>query len=138
MSELSDRMELLKTSLATAAPSRIVTRSLKDFGGRKQAELEAGIYTIISRRESEYSNYLGRMASFGKKGLLILGQVKVAENSEPVDSEDAEGVMIDEIKAFVRDLPAGLGDMTLERVTQSAQLDHPYGWVVFELQTQDD
>jgi len=42
-------------------------------------------------------------------------------------------VLIDEVKAFVRNLPPQLCMLNLESLAQSGQLDYPQGWVVFHL-----
>ena len=41
--------------------------------------------------------------------------------------------MIDEIKVFLRTLPAALGSLQLNGWRQSEQMDYPYAGVAFEL-----
>lgn len=133
MSALSTRMNAIQAALAAMVPARIVTRSLKDFASRPLSELKEGIYTVLSASEGGYSHYLGGMTRDGEHRVLVVGQIAVAETSEPSATEDAEGTMIDEIKAFTRALPPELGSLTLTDWRQSQQLDHPYGWVTFDM-----
>jgi hypothetical protein len=137
-SELTIRMDLLKAHMETLFPDRVITRDLIDFAARDQADLKKGVYTLIARNENDFTNLLGRVAMYGAKGLYILGQLLVNDESQPHTVEDAEGLMIDEIKELCRNLPDGIGDMTLMQLQQSAQIDYPYGWVLFELQTRED
>lgn len=133
MSALSDRMNAIQSALAAMYPARTVTRDLKDFAARPLGELQSGIYTVLSTSEGNYSHYLGGMTRDGEHRVLVVGQVAVAETAAPSMTEDAEGVMIDEIKAFTRDLPPELGSLTLTGWRQSQQLEHPYGWVAFDM-----
>jgi len=133
VSALSIRMNAIKSTLAGMYPSRIVTRDLKDFAARPLLELKRGIYTVLSASEGNYSHYLGGMTRDGEHRVLVVAQLAVAETALPSETEDAEGVMIDEIKAFTRNLPPELGSLTLTSWRQSQQLDHPYGWVAFDM-----
>ncbi|SEO64104.1 hypothetical protein [Nitrosovibrio sp. Nv6] len=133
MSALSDRMNAIKSTLATMYPARTVTRDLKDFAARPLSELQEGIYTVLSASEGNYSHYLGGMTRDGEHRVLLVGQIAVTETAEPSATEDAEGTMIDEIKAFTRALPPELGSLTLTGWRQSQQLEHPYGWVAFDM-----
>lgn len=134
MSDISSDMASLAAALATALPARVVTRSYRDIGLRRQADLQAGIYTVIARAESDFTHYLGREAQFGKRSIAILGQFQLASDSEPSDIEDAESVMVDEIKGFLADLSPDLASLELHAVQLSAQLEHPFGWVAFGLE----
>lgn len=134
MSEISDRMNLIKTTLAAALPARIVTRDLLDFSMREQADLEAGIYTLVSNGENGYQNLLGRLAMDGSQGILLVGQFQLVEDEPPSAIEDAEHVMVDEIKNFVRTLPATLCRLKMNRYRQSQQIDAPYGWVSIDME----
>lgn len=133
MSDLGDRMNLIKTSLATALPSRVVTRDFMPFDQRKATDLASGIYTIISRDEGNYPNYNGREGMDGSQGIKIIGQFVMTEDSLPSAIEDAEFVMVDEIKTFLRARPAALAQLFMRRFIQSQQLDAPYGWISIEL-----
>lgn len=134
MSQLSERMELITSTLAERFPARLVTRSLKDFSLRQPAELRRGIYTVISLGEGDYQNLLSRAAMDGRSRMLLVGQLQLAESAEPEAIEDAEGEMIDEIKDFARHLPAPLACLEVKNFRQSGQTDHPYGWIAADLE----
>lgn len=133
MSALSTRMNAIKSTLAAMYPSRIVTRDLKDFASRPLTDLLRGIYTVLSASEGNYSHYLGGMTRDGEHRVLVVAQIAVAETAVPSETEDAEGALIDEIKAFTQALPPELGSLTLTGWRQSQQLDRPYGWVTFDM-----
>lgn len=134
MSTLSDKFEQIKTALALAFPARIVTRSFMNPSDRPDSELLFGVYTVISQAEGGYNNLPGREAMYGRIELLIVGQTKVGEGDSSVEIEDAEFQMVDEIKGFLRALPVGIDSLLLKKFRQSGQVDHPYGWVVFQLE----
>ena len=134
MSELGDRMNLIKTTLATALPARIFTRDMMDFAGRKNSDLQAGIYTLVSNGESGYQNLLSRKAMDGSQKILLIGQIEMSEDSNPSALEDAEFVMVDEIKTFLRALPPALCQLQMTAFRQSGQIEHPRGWVAIDLE----
>lgn len=131
---LSDRMNLVKTTLAGRVPARTVTRSLLDFSGRTHTELQAGVYSIVSEGEGGYANLNGREAMDGKHRMLLVGQFVLAETATKEQIEDAEFAMVEEVKGFVRDLPAALCSLVMKGFTQSRQMEHPYGWIAVELE----
>lgn len=132
MSELSTRMELIKTTLATALPLRLVTRDLKS--DRDDAELIAGVYTLLSRSEGNYKNYNGREGMDGAQRMLLVGQFRLDEDALGSAIEDAELAMVAEIKALLRTRPPVLAPLYMTGFRQSQQLDKPYGWVSIDLE----
>lgn len=134
MSELGDRMNLIKTTLAAALSARIVTRDMMDFSGRKHSDLQAGIYTLVSSGESGYQNLLSRKAMDGGQKILLVGQFVLAEDATTSAIEEAEFVMVDEIKGFLRALPAALCQLQMTDFRQSGQMEHPRGWVAIDLE----
>lgn len=134
MSSRGDRMNALKAALLAAWPLRVVTREYKDFGNRVDADLLAGIYTLVSAGERDFTNVPGYNAKDGTHEILIHGQLRVAEDVDGVGLEDAEFVMVDEIVALCGALPATLCQLDLVSYAQSQQLEHPYGWVSFALE----
>lgn len=134
MSQLSDRMTLIKSTIAAQLPLRVVTRNLKDFGQRKPADLKAGIYTLISNGEGGYENLNSRAAMDGRHRMSLIGQIQLGEKAEPSEIEDAEFVMVEEIKAFCRNLPPQLACLSMTGYQQSAQVDAPYGWIAVDLE----
>jgi hypothetical protein len=134
MSALGDRMALIASTLAARYPARVVTRSFQQFEQRKREDLIPGIYTIVSRGEGGYANYNGREAMDGNHKILVIGQIVLEESQTPAEVEDAEFVMVEEIKALVRDLPSALCSLVMMGFDQSGQLLHPYGGITVELE----
>lgn len=138
MSDLSVRMNLIKTEMAAAllaaGATRYVTRKFRDFSLRSQAELDAGIYTLVSRGEFGYQNLGGRRAMDGGQTMRLIGQFQLAEDAGGDEIEDEEFVMVAEVKAFLQALPAAICQLEAKGFRQSEQLDHPYGWVAFDLE----
>lgn len=127
-------MEMLRSTLQAQAPARKVTRSFHDFAQRAAADLDAGIYTVLAQGESNFPNYVGRQGEFGILAISIIGQIKLAEDSEPSAVEDAEFLMAAEIKALTAAPPAGIDSLLLHSYRQSSQLEHPYGWIAFDME----
>ena len=136
MGELSTRMNLIQQTLAARYPARRVTRQLLDFADRKESELTAGIYTLISHGEGDYENLNGREAMDGTHAVLLVGQIVLPHAATPTDVEDAEFAMAEEIKGFVRNLPPELCALVMKGFRQSGQLEAPYGWVAVEMEMQ--
>lgn len=134
MPELSARMELIKSQLAAKYPARVVTRDFVDFPMRAAADLEKGVYTLISRGEGGYQNHNGREAMDGKHNIGLIGQIQVGEEASASAVEDAEFAMLEEIKAFVRALPIELCTLVMKDFAQSSQLEHPFGWIAVEME----
>lgn len=131
---LTERMNLIADLLAARYPARVVTRSLKDFSLRQPAELKRGIYTLVGQGESGYANLLGRMAMDGTQRLLLVGQIQLGEKESPVEIEDAEFGMVEEIKEFCRNLPPLIVLLSMTGFVQSGQVDAPYGWIAVDME----
>lgn len=134
MSTLTARMELIRSTLATALTLRVVTRDLMDFSERADADLVKGVYTLVSGGEGNYKNYSGREAMDGAQRLSLIGQFRLDEDALGSAIEDAELAMVDEIKALLRTRPATLAQLYMLGFQQSKQLDKPYGWVAINLE----
>lgn len=134
MSTLTARMELIKSTLATALPLRVVTRDLMDFSERADSDLVKGVYTLLSNGEGNYKNYSGREAMDGAQRLFLVGQFRLDEDATGSAIEDAELTMVDEIKAMLRTRPPALAQLYMTGFRQSKQLDKPYGWVSIDLE----
>ena len=127
-------LEQIKTALAAKYPARKVTRSYLDISEQQDADLEAGVYTIMSRGARGFDNLPGREAVDGTLRVWILAQIKATEDSTGVDVENAEFAMFDEIKAFLQGLPVGIDSLLLTDYVQSGQIERPYGWILFSLE----
>lgn len=115
----------MATALGAAAPGRSVTRALKDFGDRTKAELTAGVYTLLSRGQDkidDYSEYLK---------VMLVGQIQLSENATPDQIEEAELLMVDEVRRFARGCQGA--NVSVKGWQQSQQLEAPYGWISVDL-----
>lgn len=126
---MDDRLDAIEASLAAALPSRIVTRALKHYTEQSDADLTAGVVTIVSAGESGYNTGLGMAAREGVHRILLIGHLRVAEDTTGADIEAAELDLIEEIKAWARQPVQGMS-ISLDNVQHSRQLEHPYGWIV--------
>lgn len=130
---LRDALEGLRAALAAALPTRVVTRDLMSFDLRQERDLEAGVLTVVSNRESSYANYRGREADLGKLSVVAVGQLKRPETDLPSEVEDAEFVFAEEVKAFLQGaLPVEA--VVLQETRFSGQLEAPYGWFAMDLE----
>lgn len=135
MGELNTLREALREALATAMPTRVVTRDHKDFGQRDEADLLAGVVTIVGLGEKDYSQWSGRETQLGTLPILIVGQLKVAEDAAPSAVEDAEDTLAEEIKSFCAAPPSQfLGGLRMTGFRQSGQIEHPYGWISVDVE----
>lgn len=133
-STLETRLELIRTSLAAAAPTRTVTRDAKDPGQYPTEIIRAGVYTITSLGESDFTNNPGYIAQDGKQRILITGDIALADGQSGAKVEAAEFAMCDEIKNWLRNLPEGLCMLQLLRIATSGQSSGESGWIVAELE----
>jgi hypothetical protein len=115
-------LESFKAAMASSYPARVVTRSLKDFADRKKQELEAGIYTIIADGLPAGEVYFQTMK------FIVVGQIQLGEKALGEQVEDAELLMIREIRNLIQRQLRG-PELQIKQVDQSAQLEVPYGWV---------
>jgi len=128
---LHEALNLLRDDLQAALPTRTVTRDLLNFDQRMQVDLEAGVLTLVSSRESQYANYRGREADLGKLALVVVGQLKLAEGSLPSAVEDAEFEFAEAVKDYLKGiLPVSAVDLLETRF--SGQLEAPYGWFAMD------
>jgi len=128
---LKTALDNLKTALAAALPTRVVTRDLRDFAQHAQSDLEAGVLTIVSHREAGYANYRGREADLGKLSVITVGQLKMPEAAAPSEVEDAEFAFAEETKTFLQTVLPVEAVVLLE-TRFSGQLDAPYGWFAMD------
>lgn len=119
--------------MATAMPARIVTRDLLNFDQRKEADLLAGVLTLVLDRERDYANYRGREADLGKLSVPLIGQLKLAEDAAPSAVEDAVIAFSWEVKAFFAGaLP--VSDALILETRFSGQFEAPYGWFAMDVE----
>lgn len=128
---LVDALEALKAGLAAAMPARVVTRDLLSFDQRQESDLLAGVLTVVTNREGRYANYRGREAQMGRLNVVVVGQLKLAEDALPSAVEDAEFAFVEQVKDFLAGiLPVEAIDLLETRF--SGQMEAPYGWFAMD------
>lgn len=128
-------LEALKDSLQAALPDRYVSRNfLLDFAAYPKEQLTAGVIAVMSDGGGGFANYRGREGQLGTMTVALAGYVLVGENTERQAVELAELAMLNDLLTWVSNY-AGTG-LTIypQRYKQSKQLEHPYGWLVLELE----
>ena len=129
--QLVDALEALKAGLAAAMPARVVTRDLLSFDQRQESDLLAGVLTVVTNREGRYANYRGREAQMGRLNVVVVGQLKLAEDALPSAVEDAEFAFVEQVKDFLAGiLPVEAIDLLETRF--SGQMEAPYGWFAMD------
>lgn len=132
----------IAASLAACLPHRVVQRSLVlDPLSHDPAELARGVVCLVSASGGSFANYRGREGQLGRLALQVVCFLKVPEASAAVAIEQAELALLDEVLAWVgaplAGLPPGAAmpwDVALPGDwRQSRQQEHPYGWLVLEL-----
>lgn len=132
-------LEALRTGLAAALPSRLLSRDFVPLARRPQEELLQGVLTLINRGEKGYANFMGREAQLGKLDVLLIGQLMLPGNPTGLDVEQAELAMAEEVKNFLKaPLPAGVRECLSSGFAQSGQLEVPNGWIVFDMEVMGD
>lgn len=139
MNALDTALDAIAASLAAALPLRVVQRSLVlDPVNHDPAALEKGVLCLVAGGGGRFANYRGREGQLGRASLGVVGFVKVSEGSEPLAVEQAELALLADVLDWVA-APAAPGspvpwDSALPQDWRcSRQMEHPYGWVVLEL-----
>jgi len=126
MSQYGVIIEAVATALSAAAPTRTVTRDLKDYSDYDDGVIRAGVYTLISQ------GIMADESDIETLSLLLVGQILLDESAAPSATEEAELLMIDEVRVFSQQIQ-GLR-IVRGRFRQSAQIDAPYGFISGTLQ----
>lgn len=135
VTDVNVALDALKDSLQAALPDRFVSRNfVLDFTAYPKAQLTAGMIAVMSDGGGGFANYRGREGQFGVMTVALAGYVLVAENSERKAVELAELAILKDLLTWVSNY-SGTG-LTIypKRYKQSKQLEHPYGWLVLELE----
>jgi hypothetical protein len=132
-------LEAVKASLAAAFPARTVTRSLpRDPANLPREQLLAGVLCLVSEDGGDFANYYGREGELGHLKASVVGFLQVAEDTEPEAIERAELALLQELLDWTGNTgnidPAS--SALPEGWTQSKQLEHPFGWLILQLDVQ--
>lgn len=129
-------LEGIKTSMAAKLPHRVVQRSLVlDPVNHDPAAMAKGVLCLVGGGGGNFANYRGREGQLGRVSLGVVGFVKVDDGSAPEAVEAAELALLHDVLAWVRDtgLPRPFDSALPKDWRQSRQMEHPYGWIVLEL-----
>lgn len=135
MSTHEQALEAIRASLAAKLSSRVVTRSLIDPANASAEDLRAGVLCLVSRGGGEFANTLGREGQLGRVNAYLVGYVRVAEDADPLEIEQVELALLQDVLDWCTE-PGALRPVNAVYPldwTQSAQLEHPYGWVALKL-----
>ena len=130
------------TQLAALAPTAVVSRSYRELAQWKDADLKAGVFTIIGlgprRYAYEHSDHYDaggpRQTELAEYAFTVVAQKLLAESATGEAVEAAELAMLATLETLA-DQAIGseeLVDLRLERAHQSGQLEAPLAWVVTE------
>lgn len=127
---IDDRRQAVLEHFRTHLPGRHVKRSwIKLYHDHLPQELADGVVQIVSAEEGKYLRGRGMVAKRGTQVFALICYLRVEEEDLPELLEDAEGMLVEEIKAAARQPLPGVG-IDLVEVKMSSQLEHPYGWVL--------
>ncbi len=119
--------------MQAAMPHRVVQRSLViDPMNHDPADLAKGVICLVSGGGGQFANYRGQLRH-AKLGVVAF--VKVPEDSDPVAVETAELAVLADVLAWVKNpgMPRPFDSALPKEFRQSEQMDHPWGWIVIEL-----
>lgn len=126
----------IEASMRAAMPHRVVQRSLViDPINHDPADMAKGVICLVAGGGGQFANYRGREGQLGHAKLGVVAFVKVPEGADPVAVESAELAVLADVLAWVKSpgMPRPFDSALPKEFRQSGQLDHPWGWIVIEL-----
>jgi hypothetical protein len=128
-------MAAAQASLAALYPERIILRGLQDPAQLGDARLRQGVYALIATGTKDWATHRGREGQDGTLGFVIVGYGRVDDSATPQALEQAEAVMESELLAWCQAIkPTPLDAVYPRDVLYSAGFDHPYTWIVLNLE----
>lgn len=129
-------LELVLASLRASLPRRHVQRGLVDPAAVPMRQLLDGTVCLVADGGGDFANYYGREGEMGRMKVAALGFLKVAENTLPLDIEQAELALLGELLTWTQQpLSTQPGWSVLPQSWRcSGQQEHPYGWLYLELE----
>lgn len=133
------RMTALVAALAAVNTSRIVGRNFQRMSELNDTDLELGVFTVMSSSASGLHRPFGVATEASRQKVLIIGQLRVPNSSgsegDGAAVEAAEFSMMADLEALVSSqLAENISGIEWLGVTQSRQLDAPYGWIAAEFE----
>ena len=129
MSQLTDFnavLDDLAALLAEIAPTRLVTRDLKDWSQHAPAARAGGVFTILPGPRTGYG-YEYRPGDLPRVQIFIFGERLLSEKAPGRAVDTEENAMARDIERLAERAPEtpGLEEITLQSITPAAQTMAP-------------
>lgn len=135
---LQTYIDLLLASLAAFATDRDVSRDFKTLAqldSEPGGNLANGRFTLVSDNLGETNNISGDAVRGGTWTIAVVGQIKLAENATGSQVEDAEFAMFNQLVNWLNSpIDDEINCLEIKRMTQSKQLETPYGWIAVTIE----
>lgn len=119
-------LDAIQGKLADLAPTRLVTRDLKDFTQHPRDERKNGVFTILPGPRTGYS-YEYRPGDLPRCQIFIYGELTLSDQAPGRKIDELEAAMARDLERLANEAPevAGLEELVLESITGSAQTLRP-------------
>lgn len=136
--DAATRLTSIRASLAAVLTARVVTPDVRPLDQRDATDLFKGVVAVAGGGEDGFPDGPGFEARGGLGAFALICDLQVGQDTDPHEVEDAELALVAEVKAWVEmvNLTRSLDcRVRIVRWVGSGQEKHPYGWVVFHMQT---
>jgi hypothetical protein len=128
-------LQAAKESLQALYPDRVVLRGRQDPGLLGDAKLRRGVYAIVAEGTEDWLKFLLREGEYGTLSFVVLAYLKIEEDTDTEQVEQAEAVMEQELLDWCQLIkPAPLDAVYPRATAYSTGLDHPVGWLVMRME----
>lgn len=126
LTDMEAILDAIEAKLASIAPTRLVTRDLKDFTQHPESQRENGVLTILPGPRTGY-NYEHRPGDLARCQIFIYGEKVMPGNVRGRAIDAFEAGMARDLEQLANEAPevSGLEELTLESITGSAQTMAP-------------
>lgn len=131
MTDYNAIMAAIEAELALVAPTRVITRTLRQFEDHPAAQMASGVFLLLPAGVLGYPHEYPP-GDNGQFRVLIIGRGKLAEDATGPQIDAAEFAMFNELEALADEhyeLPDLIASLTLLDNAQSGQLEAPFYWV---------
>lgn len=137
-------LDALLLEIRKRYPARVTSRRLVHLSesGPADEDLLAGRYTALSFGVRDYDRATSESdTDMAAQVIVLLFQVYVPPKGSDVETDNldidrAEFEAVQEVESLLANmgigLPENLQSLSLERFSQSGQMESPFGWVSFE------
>jgi len=119
-------LDAIETLLGTIAPTRLVTRDLKDWDKHPKADRADGVFTILPGPRDSY-DYEYRPGDLPRVQIFIYGENQLARDVSGREIDAEENAMARELETLANQAPEQdlLAELALDSITPSAQTMKP-------------